>query len=165
MASSRCGRTLIYCGRRREAHRRLKLYEYAIRRLLLMVLVLVGLSLLIFYLTRGLLPPTSALAPYISPRMDSQQKLALAQSLNVATASCASFDAFSGGHSGCVVPLWQQYFGWLKPVLSGNWGYTLLPGIAGTESTWSVFASRFPYTAELAIVGSLFTIVIGIPFG
>jgi peptide/nickel transport system permease protein len=130
-----------------------------------MVLVLVGLSLLIFYLTRGLLPPTSALAPYISPRMDSQQKLALAQSLNVATQSCASFDAFSAGQGGCVVPLWLQYFGWLKAVISGNWGYTLLPSIAGTQSTWSVFASRFPYTAELAIAGSLLTIVIGIPFG
>jgi peptide/nickel transport system permease protein len=50
-------------------------------------------------------------------------------------------------------------------VLAGNWGYSLLPGISGTEKTWDVFASRFPFTAELAIGGTILTIVIGIPLG
>src|SRR2546426_500631 len=41
----------------------------------------------------------------------------------------------------------------------------LLPGISGTDTTWHVFFSRFPYTAELAIAGAFLTIIIGIPLG
>jgi peptide/nickel transport system permease protein len=50
-------------------------------------------------------------------------------------------------------------------VLTGNWGFTLLPGIAGTASTWDVFFSRFAFTAELSIWAAILTIVIGIPLG
>jgi peptide/nickel transport system permease protein len=142
-----------------------RLYEYAIRRLLLMTFVLFVLSLIVFYLTRGLLPPTAALASYITPRMGETAKLAIAQNLGVATSSCPSFSAFTRNDPGCVVPLWGQYSGWLKNVLSGNWGYTLLPGISGTDTTWHVFFVRFPYTAELAIAGAALTILIAIPFG
>jgi ABC-type dipeptide/oligopeptide/nickel transport system permease component len=143
----------------------LKLYEYIIRRLALMIFVLFALSLLIFYLTRGLLPPSTALAPYISPRIGDAGKLSLARALGVATATCPSFQAFASEASGCIVPLWGQYYGWLTNVLTGNWGFTLLPGIAGTASTWDIFFSRFAYTAELAIWAAVLTIVIGIPLG
>jgi len=143
----------------------LKLYEYAIRRVVLMVGVLVVLSFIMFYLARGLLPPTTALAPFITPKMNDIEKLSLAQTLGVATASCPSYGAFSTQAAGCVVPLWGQYIGWLHQVLSGNWGYTLLPGIAGTQTTWSVFWARFPFTAELAIGASVLTLVIGFPLG
>ena len=130
-----------------------------------MVFVLFGLSLLIFYLTRGSLPSTFALAPYITPRMTELQKLELAKSLGVATPTCPSFQAFSNLQPSCLVPVWAQYGSWLKNVLVGNWGYTLLPGIAGTQTTWNVFFSRFPYTVELAVFGAILTIAIGIPFG
>jgi peptide/nickel transport system permease protein len=143
----------------------LKLVVYAIRRLLLMVLVLFGLSLLIFYLTRGLLPPTFALAPYITPRMDDATRLSIAQSLNVATSSCPSYTAFVQLQSGCIVPLWGQYIKWLTNILSGNWGLTLLPGISGTDSTLHVFFGRFPYTVELALAGAFLAIVLGVPLG
>lgn len=143
----------------------MKLYEYAIRRLILMMFVLFMLSLVIFYLTRGLLPPTSALSSYITPRMSDAAKLTVAQSLGVATSTCSSFTAFTRSEPGCVVPLWGQYFGWLKGVLSGNWGYTLLPGISGSDTTWDVFFARFPYTAELAIAGAVLTILVAIPLG
>jgi ABC-type dipeptide/oligopeptide/nickel transport system permease component len=143
----------------------LKLYEYAIRRILLMGLVLFGLSLLMFYLTRGFLPPSFALAPYITPRMNDAQKLALAQSIGVATKSCASFQAFSAFQQSCLVPTWAQYTGWLANVLRGNWGLTLLPSISGTQTTLSVFFSRFPFTAQLAVMGAILTIAIGIPLG
>jgi len=143
----------------------LKLYEYAIRRLVLMVAVLIALSFIMFYLARGLLPPTTALAPFITPKMNDVEKLALAQSLGVATASCPSYGAFSTQVAGCIVPLWGQYIGWLHQIISGNWGYTLLPGIAGTQTTWNVFWARFPYTAELAIGASILTILIGFPLG
>jgi peptide/nickel transport system permease protein len=143
----------------------LKLYEYIIRRLALMIFVLFALSLLTVYLSRGLLPPSTALAPYINPRIGDAGKLSLARALGVATASCPSYQAFASQASGCIVPLWGQYSGWLLNVLTGNWGLTLLPGIAGTATTWNVFFSRFPYTAELAIWAAILTILVGIPMG
>lgn len=143
----------------------MKLYEYALRRLALLGFVLLAVTVLIFYLMRGLLPPETALVQFITPRMDDLQKLQLAQSLGVATSTCPSFTAFSTGMTGCVVPLWQQFFVWLQNVLAGNWGYTLLPGLSSTETTWQVFASRFPYTAELAIGGTILTILLATPLG
>ncbi len=130
-----------------------------------MVLVLFGLSLLIFYITRGLLPPNFALAPYITPRMDDSTRLSIARGLDVATQSCPSYTAFVERQAGCIVPVWGQYLTWLQNALSGNWGLTLLPGITGTDSTWHVFFSRFPYTAELAIAGAIIAIAVGIPLG
>jgi dipeptide transport system permease protein len=143
----------------------LRLYEYALRRLALMLLVLTALSALIFILTRGLLPPSTALAPYISPRLTDAGKLAVARSVGVATSSCPSFSAWVARQSGCLTPLWVQYFAWAKNALTGNWGYTLLPGLSGTATTWSIFFSRFPYTVELAASAAILTIAIGIPLG
>ena len=130
-----------------------------------MVLVLFGLSLLIFYLTRGLLPPNFALAPYITPRMDDATRLSVAKALNVATSSCPSYTAFVQHQAGCLVPVWGQYTKWLENALTGNWGLTLLPGITGTDTTWHVFISRFPYTAELALAGAVIAILLGVPLG
>ncbi len=130
-----------------------------------MVVVLLGLSVLIFYLTRGLLPPNFAITAYVTPRMDDAAKLSVARSVGVATASCPSYSAFISQLGGCIIPLWEQYFFWLGNALTGNWGLTQLPGIVGTDTTWHVFFSRFPYTAELAIAGTLLTILIGIPLG
>ena len=144
----------------------MKLYEYVIRRLILLAFVLLALTVFIFYLMRGLLPATTALAQFITPKMNDLEKLELAQSLGVATHSCPSYAAFSSGKPGCIVPLWGQFLGWLQNVLQGNWGYSLLPGVtSGTQTTWNAFATRFPYTAELAICGTILTIAIAIPLG
>jgi peptide/nickel transport system permease protein len=143
----------------------LRLYAYIVRRLLLMLFVLFALSLLIFYLTRGLLPPTTALAAYITPRMDDNAKLSVARALGVATSSCPSYQAFTSLAAGCVVPVWGQYWIWLTNVLTGNWGYSLLPGVAPLTTTWDAFFSRFPFTAELAIVAAILTVALGVPLG
>jgi peptide/nickel transport system permease protein len=143
----------------------LRLIAYVARRLLLMVFVLFGLSLLIFYLTRGLLPVNFALAPYITPRMDDSTRLLTARAIGVATSTCPSYTAFVSQQAGCVVPLWGQYANWLTNALTGNWGLTLLPGISGTDTTWHIFWSRFPYTAELALAGAVLTVLLGIPLG
>src|SRR5579872_1904428 len=104
----------------------MRLYEYVIRRLILMVFVLLVVSIIVFYLTRGILPATFALAPYITPRMNDATKLGLAVGLGVATPSCPSWEAFGHAAPGCIVPLYEQYVSWLRNVLfSGNWGYSL----------------------------------------
>lgn len=66
----------------------MKLYEYALRRMLLLTFVLFAVSLIVFYLARGALPPEYSLSPYITPRMTDPQKLGLAQGLGVATSVC-----------------------------------------------------------------------------
>ncbi|MHB8567798.1 MAG: ABC transporter permease [Nitrososphaerales archaeon] len=144
----------------------MKLYEYVIRRLILMVFVLFVVSVIVFFLTRGPLPPGSALAPYISPRLNDLQKLQLAQSLGVATPSCPSFTAFTSKAPGCIVPLYMQYFSWLQKVLfTGNWGLSQIPGIGSGVPTWTLFTERFPFTAELAVTGGILTIVVALPLG
>jgi peptide/nickel transport system permease protein len=143
----------------------MKLYEYALRRLLLLVFVLFAVSLIGFYLARGALPPEYALAPYITPKMTDSQKLALAQSLGVATSTCPSFQAFASHGFGCATPVWSQYVGWLELVTKGDWGYSQLPGLAGASRTLDVFSARFPYTAQLAIISSILTFAIAFPLG
>jgi dipeptide transport system permease protein len=143
----------------------MKLYEYIIRRLILMVFVLLAVSIIVFYLTRGVLPATFALAPYITPRMNDPTKLQLAVGLGVATKSCPSWSAFGQQQAGCIVPLYSQYFSWLENVLKGNWGYSLLPDIGSGQTTLGLFSSRFPATAELAMAGAILTIIIALPMG
>ena len=143
----------------------MKLYEYALRRMFLLIFVLFAISLIVFYMARGALPPEYSLAPYITPRMTDAQKLQLAQSLGVAAASCPSYQAFSSHDPQCVAPLWGQYVVWLGLIVQGNWGYSQLPGLAGTARTWDVFTGRFPFTAQLAIGGSIVTFVIAFPMG
>ena len=130
-----------------------------------MVFVLFAVSAIVFYLARGTLPPGAALAPYITPRMNDPTKLGEAQALGVATASCPSWSAFTVAQPGCVVPLYLQYFSWLKNIFQGNWGFSLIPGIGAGQTTWGLFVSRFPFTAELAIAGGILTIIVAIPLG
>lgn len=131
-----------------------------------MLFVLIAVSLLTFVLARGALPPETALAPFVTPRMDDSAKLSLARSLGVATMSCPSFAALLDHQAGCIVPLWGQYYAWLNAVLDGNWGYSLLPGISGGSTlTWDVFFARFPDTAVLAVAGTFLTIIIAVPIG
>ncbi|MGP8124255.1 MAG: ABC transporter permease [Nitrososphaerales archaeon] len=144
----------------------MKLYQYVIRRLILAVFVLLAISVIVFVLLRGPLPPESVLAPYVTPKMGAAEKLQLAQSLGVATSSCPSYTAFSQRAAGCIVPLYQQFFAWLGQVFKGNWGFSNLPGISGLgETTLQVFSAKFPYTAELAISGSFLTILVALPLG
>jgi len=144
----------------------MRIHEYVIRRLILMVFVLFAVSVIVFYLLRGSVGAEIALAPYILPKMDDAAKLQLATSLGVASHSCPSWRALISQVPGCAVPLWHQYLVWLQNVLVGNWGYSLLPGISGgTTFTWKVFASRFPYTAELAVAGAIVTIAVALPLG
>jgi peptide/nickel transport system permease protein len=143
----------------------LRLYEYIIRRLILMLFVLFALSLIIFFLTRGLLPPTTALAPYATSKMDDSAKISVARALGVATSTCPSYVAFTQLQPGCVVPLWGQYWGWLRNALTGNWGYSLLPGVSALTTTWHAFFSRFPFTVELAVAAGILTVLLGVPLG
>lgn len=121
-----------------------KIYEYVIRRLALMVFVLFGVSVIVFYLARGF---PSAFAPwtqYITYRMKPSQ----IQAIIVA--------------HGFNQPLYIQYWYWLQDVFYGDWGFS---NWANGLPTYEVFASRFPFTVELTIAAVIMTVVIGIPLG
>jgi ABC-type dipeptide/oligopeptide/nickel transport system permease component len=144
----------------------MKLYEYAIRRLGLMIIVLFGVSVITFYVTRGISSPVYAISAYLTPRMTDLQKLQTAVSVGVATSSCPSFSAFIAREPGCIVPIYVQYFSWLQNIVfKGNWGQSQIPGIGTGQLTWVLFATRFPYTAQLAIASLILTVAAGLPLG
>jgi peptide/nickel transport system permease protein len=123
----------------------MKLYEYVIRRLILLIFVLFAVSILVFYLTRGFPRGIAPWAPYIHPKMTAEQIEAVIKA--------HGFDR----------PIYEQYFYWLRDILSGDWGLTgtWAQGLPANE----VFFLHFPYTVELSVFGTLITIGIGIPLG
>lgn len=110
-----------------------------------MVFVLFGVSLITFYLARGFPSAFNPCSPFINPKMS------VAEIHNV----CASHGFFK--------PLWEQYFYWLKDVFNGQWGHA--GNWAQGLPEYFVFASRFPYTVELALAAVVITVIIGIPLG
>jgi len=123
----------------------MKIYEYIIRRLILLVFVLFAVSALVFYLVRGFPTGIAPWAPYITSKMTSEQIERVIRA--------HGFDR----------PLWEQFFYWLRDVLSGDWGLT---GIwAQGRPANEVFFNHFPYTVELSIFGTILTVAIGIPLG
>ncbi|MDA4122612.1 MAG: ABC transporter permease [Thaumarchaeota archaeon] len=143
----------------------MRLYEFILRRLFLMIFVLFAISVITFILTRGILPPASAVSGYLHLGLSDTGKLDIAQGVGVATRSCPSWSAFIDNHAGCVVPLYQQYFYWLGDVLRGDWGWSNLPNDFGVYPTLAAFSDRFPYTVQLAVFSAILTLVIGFSLG
>jgi peptide/nickel transport system permease protein len=122
-----------------------KIYEYVIRRLILMIFVLFGVSIIVFYLARGIPTAFDPVAPYITPKMTA--------------ADIAEVRKFHGFDQ----PLYLQYFFWLRNVLNGDWG---LAGIyAQGQPVYKIFFNSFPYTVELAVAAVILTVAIGLPLG
>lgn len=123
----------------------MKIYEYIIRRLILMIFVLLGVSIIIFYLARGFPAGFDPVAPYITQRMTSDQ-IAEVRRIH-------GFDQ----------PLYVQYGFWLRDVLNGDWG---LAGVwAQGRPVSQVFFLSFPYTVQLALAAIILTVAIGLPLG
>lgn len=62
---------------------------------------------------------------------------------------------------GLDIPIWQQYFVFLKEMLTFDFGQSLISGRAVTTLVWQ----NLPYTVELTIAAVLIGVVLGIPFG
>lgn len=123
----------------------MRLYEYILRRLILMIFVLFGVSLVIFYLARGFPTGFDPVAPYINPKMTAEQ---IAEVRRV-----HGFDQ----------PLYVQYVFWLQDVFRGDWGLT---GIwAQGRPVLQVFSLSFPYTVQLSVAATILTVAIGLPLG
>jgi ABC-type dipeptide/oligopeptide/nickel transport system permease component len=122
----------------------MKLYQYVIRRLILMIFVLFGVSVVVFYLGRGFPQAFNPLTQYINPKMP--------RSVQEEIIKAHGFDR----------PIYEQYFFWLRDVFKGDWGNSnWANGLPVSE----VFFSRFPYTVELSVAAVIITVAVGLPLG
>ena len=103
---------------------------YITRRLLFLPIVLIGVTLLIFF-AMSFLTPAQLVSAYIkSPEELKNQSI---QELV--------------GRYGLDQPVWKRYFSWMKNVLKGDLGYSVSANMYVTEA----IAKRFPATLELAL--------------
>jgi peptide/nickel transport system permease protein len=115
--------------------------RFVLKRLLLLIPVLFGLSLLLFAWVRAL--PGDPARALLGERATPQ---AIAE-----VTERYGFDK----------PLIQQYWIYLQALLSGDFGSSIKTGQPVTES----FLERFPATIELAVAAMIFAVVVGIPLG
>jgi peptide/nickel transport system permease protein len=115
--------------------------RYLVRRLLLIIPILLGVSLLVFFWIRALpgSPAESLLGERATPRLVEQYRKAY------------GFDK----------PIPVQYLDYLKTTLGGNLGTS----IASHRTITSEIGQRFPATVELALAAMIFAVGFGIPLG
>ncbi len=115
--------------------------RFALRRLLLLVPVLLGLTLLLFVWVRAL--PGDPARALLGERANPERIEAVNERYG--------FDQ----------PIFVQYFKYLGQLLSGDFGSSIKTGQAVTSS----FLDRFPATIELGVTALLFAVVLGVPLG
>ena len=115
--------------------------RYVVRRLLLLVPILLGVSILIFFWIRALPgnPATALLGERATPALVKEYKQ----------------------RYGLDKPVPVQYWDYLKTTLKGQLGTS----ISSRRAVTYEIKHRFPATVELALAAMLFAIVLGIPFG
>jgi peptide/nickel transport system permease protein len=115
--------------------------RFVVRRLLLLVPIMVGLSLLVFLWIHAL-PGTPAVA-LLGERATPQ--------------NVAQFKR----QYGLDKPIYDQYLAWTKTTLKGDFGYS----IEDRRKVTTDFFERFPSTVELAVAAMLVSVLLGIPLG
>ena len=117
--------------------------SYIIRRLLLMVLTLVGMSIIIFIMLR-LVPGNIADILFDSAGfIDPAEKALLEKEL------------------GIDLPLWEQYWHWIAGLVQGDLGYSYVSELPTVDE----LGPRIPITAKLAGLALFFSVLIGLPLG
>ena len=114
---------------------------YVVRRLVLLVPILLGLSLLVFLFVRAL-PGGPAIA-LLGERGTAQQEAEIEENL------------------GLDQPLPVQYGRYLKNLVTGDLGSS----ISTRQPVTDELSRRFPATFELAIAAMIFAIGVGVPLG
>jgi peptide/nickel transport system permease protein len=115
--------------------------RYVVRRLLLLVPILLGVSLLIFFWIRALPgnPAQSLLGERATPQLIKEYRQ----------------------RYGFNRPLPVQYWDYLKATAGGDLGTS----IASHRTITSEISTRFPATVELAVAAMIVAVGLGIPFG
>src|SRR3954470_19493930 len=115
--------------------------RYLVRRLLLLIPILLGVSLLVFFWITAL--PGSP-----------------AESLLGERATPALVQAYRHRY-GLDQPVYKQYWAYLKTTVSGDLGVS----VASRRRVTAEIRARFPATVELALAAMVFAITIGVPLG
>ncbi len=116
---------------------------YIVRRVLLMFLTLIGMSILIFVMLR-IVPGNIVDILFDSAGMvDPIEKKNIEKEL------------------GLDLPIWQQYVTWINGLLHGDLGYTYLTEKPAIEE----ILPRIPVTAKLAGLALFFSVLFGVPLG
>ncbi len=121
------------------------MFAFVARRLIISVLVLFGISILLFAMlrwmpgdpTEALLDPLSFTGDREAALTDLRRRLGLDRSLIV------------------------QYFSWLREVLQGNLGYSYVDGRPVTE----ILGDRLGATARLMTASVIIGLLVGVPLG
>ncbi len=123
----------------------MKLSTYIIRRVLVLIPTLIGLSLIVFLLTRagGI---NMIIASYINPHLPyAVQRAILIKEFHLND------------------PMWVQYYYYMMGLLQGNWGYTRTAIYSGPVTT--AISMFLPNTIQLSIIAFIIAVVIAIPAG
>ena len=119
------------------------MFAYIVRRLALMLVTLVGISIVIFFLLRivpgNIVDILFAAAGYVDPadKANLQRELGIDQ------------------------PLAVQYLHWISGLLHGDLGYSYV----SEKPALDEILPRIPITARLAALALLFSASVGIPLG
>jgi ABC-type dipeptide/oligopeptide/nickel transport system permease component len=116
------------------------LKRYIVRRLLLIIPVLLGVSLIVFTLTRMTGDPAAA---YINEKMNAAQIADVYEKY------------------GFNEPMWKQYFYWLNGIIHGDWGWSKTANMPVTDA----ILYYLPATFELALLATFIAVIIGIWLG
>ena len=115
--------------------------RFVVRRLLLLIPILIGLSILVFLWIRAL--PGSPATALLGERATAEQIEAINEQY------------------GLNDPIYEQYWQYLKQLGSFDFG----DSVTTRRPVADEFLERFPATIELAIAAMLFSIFVGIPLG
>ena len=115
--------------------------RFVVRRLLLLVPILIGLSLLVFFWIRAL--PGDPATALLGERATPEAIVAVNKQY------------------GLDKPIYVQYFAYVKQTASGNFGTSQ----TSRRPVTTEFTERFPATIELALAAMFFSIVFGLPLG
>ncbi len=113
---------------------------FIIRRLMQSSMVIVAMSLIVFFGTNVIGNPVDIL---INPEFDQEEFERAVKAL------------------GLDLPLWQQYLKFVKDALQGDFGQSFVFG----QSAMKLIIQRIPATLELAFTALIMSIIIGIPLG
>lgn len=131
---------------------------YVIRRLLGLIPVLIGVTLLIFFLTRVIPgdPAIAMLGERAAPNLVERLRVDLGLDRPL------FFNVAGFRETGSLKTLFDsQYFGYMGGLLRGDMGRSILTLVPITQS----LTHRFPATIELALAAMLLAIVVGVPAG
>ena len=119
----------------------LDMVKYIIKRLLMMIPVIIGISLVVFALVN--FSPGDPVDMLIGVRASAEAKNELREQL------------------GLQLPFWMRYFNYMKQAVTGNFGISYRTKLPVLQEIWS----RFGVTVNLAFGAVVITVLLGIPIG